>query len=134
MVKPNQDAPPPPAQVRLLPNPPSRSSPAASSTRVRVPRFAVKWGPTEEIVSCDSRWSLEDFVEALEDLTDGGVVAGTGYQYKIGGRGQSEVIPTDEDEHRIFLGRIQKAPKGARVLVRPTSSVRSLHLQFGTLR
>ena len=37
-------------------------------------------------------------------------------------------------EYRIFLERVQRAPKGAKVLVRPTSSVRSLPLQFGTLR
>ena len=56
-----------------------------------------------------------------------------GFQYKIGDRG-SEVILTAEDEYRVFLGRVQKAPNGARVLLRPTSSVRSLPLQYGALR
>ena len=97
-----------------------------------MPRFAIKWSPTEEIVSCDFRWSFGDFIEAFEDLTDEGFVAGMGYQYKIGDRG-SEVILTAEDEYRVFLGRVQKAPKGTKVLLRPTSSVRSLPLQYGAL-
>ena len=45
-----------------------------------------------------------------------------------------EVILTYEDEYRVFLGKVQKAPKGTRVLIRLTSSVHSLPLQFGTLR
>ena len=51
-----------------------------------------------------------------------------GYQYKVGGHGNSEVILTDEDEYGVFLERVQKAPKGTGVLVRPTSTVRSLLL------
>ena len=126
---------PPPSRPSLAATPPLHSGPAASSSRFRVPRGAVnvKWSPTEEIISCDFRWSFRDFIEAFDDLTDEGFVAGMGYQYKIGDRG-SEVILTAEDEYSVFLGRVKKAPKGARALLRPTSSVRSLLLQYSTLR
>jgi hypothetical protein len=58
----------------------------------------------------------------LEGLTDQQFVTGMGYQYKIGGHGNSEVILTDEDEYGVFLERVQKAPKGTGVLIRPTST------------
>ena len=95
-------------------------------------RFAVKWIPTNEIISGDFRWRFGNFIEGFDDLTDEGFVAGMGFQYKIADCG-SEAILTAEDEYRIFLGRVQKAPKGARVLLRPESSVRSLPLQYGAL-
>ena len=130
---------PPPSHPGPAAPPPSHPGPAASPTRVRVPRFAVnlKWSPTEEIrrpsISCDFRWSFGNFIKAFDGLNDEGFVAGMGYRYKIGNRG-SEVILMYEDEYRVILGRGQKAPKGTGVLIRPTSSVRSLPLQFGTLR
>lgn len=97
--------------------------PSAASTRIRVPRFVVKWSPTEELICCEFRWNFQDFVETLEDVTGQVFDTGMGYQYKIGnGR---EVFLRDKGEYRTLIKRIQKAPKGTRVFVRPAGSVRS---------
>ena len=124
---------PPPSCPGPASAPPSHPGPAASSTRVRaLPCFPVIWSPTEEVISCDFCWSLGDFIEAFDDLADEGFVPVMGYQYKIGDHG-SKAILTAEDEYWVFLGRVQKAPKKTRVFLRPTTNVRFLPLQFGSL-
>lgn len=96
------------------PSPPA-PSPAAVSTCIKAAlRFAINWSPTGRIIGCDFRWSFKEFVELLEDVSRQELDPGMGYQYEIGDR--REVILTNEDEYRTFIGRIQKTPKGTREL------------------
>ena len=113
-MKPNQVAPPPFPPISAPPPsypspatpPPSHPGPVTSSACVRVPRFGVKWSPME-IISCDFRWSFGDFIEASDNLTEGGFVARMGYSIKL------EIMDRGSFSRlRMSIGSSPEGPKG----------------------
>ena len=93
----------------------------STSTQIGVLRFIVQWTPTGGIICCVFQWSLQDFVESLDEISGQKFDSKRVYQYKI--RNTGEVILTNEDECRTLIRRIKKTLGDTRVFLRPITTI-----------